>query len=100
MGKVRCGFIKVAAAVPQVKVAHCGHNAEAVITLATEAKTAGASVVIFPELTLTGATCGSLYRQSALTEAAERGLQSILDAHLPIVTVVGLPVKRNGKIYN
>ena len=100
MGKVRCGFIKVAAAVPQVKVAHCGHNAEAVITLATEAKTAGASVVLFPELTLTGATGGSLYRQSALTEAAERGLQSILDAHLPIVIVVGLPVKRNGKIYN
>ena len=100
MGKVRCGFIKVAAAVPQVKVAHCVHNAEAVIALATEAKAAGASVVLFPELTLTGATCGSLYRQSALTEAAERGLQSILDAHLPIVTVVGLPVKRNGKIYN
>lgn len=100
MGKVRCGFIKVASAVPQVKVAHCGHNAEAVIALATEAKAAGASVVLFPELTLTGATCGSLYRQSALTEAAERGLQSILDAHLPIVTVVGLPVKRNGKIYN
>ena len=100
MGKVRCGFIKVAAAVPQVKVAHCGHNAEAVITLATEAKAAGASVVVFPELTLTGATCGSLYRQSALTDAAERALQSILDAELPIVTVVGLPIKRNGKIYN
>ena len=100
MGKVRCGFIKVAAAVPQVKVAHCGHNAEAVITLATEAKAAGASVVVFPELTLTGATCGSLYRQSALTDAAERALQAILDAELPIVTVVGLPIKRNGKIYN
>ena len=100
MGKVRCGFIKVAAAVPTIKVAHCSHNAEAVIALAAEAKAAGASVVLFPELTLTGATCGSLYRQSALTEAAERGLQSILDAHLPIVTIVGLPVKRNGKIYN
>ena len=100
MGKVRCGFIKVAAAVPQVKVAHCGHNAEAVITLATEAKAAGASVVVFPELTLTGATCGSLYRQSALTDAAERALQAILDAELPIVTVAGLPIKRNGKIYN
>lgn len=100
MGKVRCGFIKVAAAVPQVKVAHCGHNAEAVITLATEAKAAGASVVVFPELTLTGATCGSLYRQSALTDAAERALQAILDAELPIVIVVGLPIKRNGKIYN
>ena len=100
MGKVRCGFYKVAAAVPTIKVAHCSHNTEAVIALAAEAKTAGASVVLFPELTLTGATCGDLYRQQALLDAAQRGLQSILDANLPIVTVVGLPVKRNGKIYN
>ncbi len=100
MGKVRCGFFKVAAAVPQVKVALCSHNAKEVIALAKEAKAAGASVVLFPELALTGATCGDLYRQQALLDAAERGLQSILDAQLPIVTVVGLPVKRNGKIFN
>ena len=100
MGKVRCGFFKVAAAVPQVKVALCSHNAKEVIALAKEAKVAGASVVLFPELALTGATCGDLYRQQALLDAAERGLQSILDAQLPIVTVVGLPVKRNGKIFN
>ncbi|MBE6192763.1 MAG: NAD(+) synthase [Rikenellaceae bacterium] len=100
MGKVRCGFFKVAAAVPQVKVALCSHNTKEVIVLAKEAKAAGASVVLFPELALTGATCGDLYRQQALLDAAERGLQSILDAQLPIVTVVGLPVKRNGKIFN
>jgi NAD+ synthase (glutamine-hydrolysing) len=100
MGKVRCGFYKVAAAVPTIKVAHCSHNAKAIISLAEEAKANGASVVLFPELSLTGATCGDLYRQQALLDAAQRGLQSILDANLPIVTVVGLPVKHNGKIFN
>lgn len=100
MGKVRFGFFKVAAAVPTIKVAHCSYNAEAIISLAAEAQCAGASVVLFPELTLTGATCGDLYRQQALIDAAERALQRVLDANLPIVTVVGLPIKHNGKILN
>ena len=100
MGKVRFGFFKVAAAVPTIKVAHCGHNAEAAITLAAKAQEAGASIVVFPELTLTGATCGDLYRQQTLIDAAERALQRVLDANLQIVTLLGLPIKHNGKILN
>ena len=70
----RFGFVKVAAATPLVKIADCHANAEAIDKLTAEAVERGASVVVFPELSLTGYTCGDLFLQSRLLEAGDEAL--------------------------
>ena len=60
---MRDGFIKVAAATPKIQVADPAHNAQAVITLLREAEEQGVRVMAFPELCLTGYTCGDLFLQ-------------------------------------
>ena len=64
--KSRYGFVKVAAATPLVKVADCRANAEAIDRMTAEAVERGVSVVVFPELSITGYTCGDLFLQSHL----------------------------------
>lgn len=100
MGRIRGGFLKVAAAVPVVKVAHCAANAEAISSLITSAAERGVSVVAFPELSITGATCGDLFRQGQLLDAAEAALESLLTHFEPIVSVVGMPIRYNSHLYD
>ena len=100
MGKVRYGFVKVAAAVPKVSIADCSTNIESILALTAEAEARGASIVLFPELSITASTCGDLFRQQCLLEAAEQALQTLIDAQLPIVAIVGLPVRYNSRLYN
>lgn len=96
------GFVKVAAAVPTVAVADCSTNAARIETLMLSAEAAGVAVTLFPELSLTGATCGDLLMQRALLEAAEAALQHLVDvsAELQGAFVVGLPVEVRGGVYN
>ena len=65
------GFIRTAAAVPVVKVADVAHNVEEICRLVGEAADKEVSLAVFPELSLTGSTCGDLFGNSPLTKAAE-----------------------------
>ena len=64
------GFVKVAVATPEVRLADCAENARACAALTCEAAEQGVKVVVFPELCLTGYTCGDLFTHDALLDAA------------------------------
>ena len=72
------GFIRVAAAVPKVKVANPRENVAEICSLASEAFDNGTSLVVFPELSVTGYTCGDLFGQETLIKGAEEGIARIL----------------------
>ena len=96
------GFIKIACAVPQLKVADCNYNTENILDLITEAYSKGVKVVCFPELCITGYTCSDLFLQSVLLESAKNSIQKIAEntSELEIISIVGLPFVYSGKIYN
>ena len=96
------GFIRTAAAVPAVKVADTIYNAEEICNLIGKAKESRTSLVVFPELCVTGATCGDLFRQSLLIKGAEEGVARIAEAcrQTDMTVVVGAPVPYGGRLYN
>lgn len=96
------GFVRVAAATPRVSVANVEENARRVGEMVRQAAEAGCGAVCFPELALTGYTCGDLFRDRALLSGAERALASLLEetAGLDILCAVGVPVPWNGALYN
>ena len=100
MGRVRGGFIKVAAATPRVAVADCATNAKRIGSLIFKAAEEGVSIITFPELSITGSTCGVLYSQQSLLEAAESALNSLLLIPEQIISVVGMPIMYNSHIYD
>ncbi len=98
--KNRFGFVKVAAATPLVKVADCRANAEAIDRMTAEAVERGVSIVVFPELSITGYTCGDLFLQSRLLEAGDEALAYLLANPRPIVSIVGMPIYYKNNLYN
>ena len=96
------GFVKVAAATPVVRVADTKANTEAHIALAQKAYAEGVRVLVFPELSLTGATCGDLFTNDTLLQGAQDALIAYLDhtKELDMVSVVGLPYSAHAKVYN
>ncbi|MBR6553950.1 MAG: NAD(+) synthase [Clostridia bacterium] len=96
------GFYKVGCGVPRIKVANPAYNAGEIIKLMEEAKEAGCSILLTPELSLSGATCGDLFYQRSLLNACEEALETILEASKgsSMITVVGLPVANGGRLYN
>ena len=98
----RFGYLKVAAAVPHVRVADCRWNAGRAVELIERAAERGAALVVFPELSLTGYTCGDLFLQSGLLRAAEESLADLLrrTADLPLAAIVGMPVPLGPALYN
>ena len=96
------GFVKVAAATPEIRVADCAYNTEAVLSLWKEADALGCHLAAFPELVLTGATCGDLFLHQTLLDGALAGLQTLLEAskELNSVAIVGMPLVHKGKLYN
>lgn len=96
------GFIKIACATPEIKVADCDYNADKIIEMITDAHKRGVKAVCFPELSITGYTCGDLFLQSSLLDSAEKNLLKIVSktADMEIVSIVGLPFAYMGKIYN
>ena len=99
---MRDGFIKIAAATPDLHVADCEYNAAEIIRQAKQAASKGAKLITFPELCLTGYTCGDLFLQEMLLEGAMQALGTVCreTAELQAVIVVGLPMRYNGKLYN
>lgn len=96
-------FIRIACAVPEVRVADVMKNAEDICGQIQEADTVGCDLVVFPELALTGYTCADLFFQDTLMTAAMEGLQKIMDCtaqHPGVTVVVGTPVLLEGQMYN
>lgn len=96
------GFIKIACATPPLKVADCDYNTDKIIEMIIEAHSKGVKIICFPELSVTGYTCGDLFLQSALGYSAENNLIRLADetSNLEIVSIVGLPFSYMGKLYN
>lgn len=96
------GFVKVAAATPEIKVADCPYNTNAVLTLWRQAEAQGCQLVVFPELVLTGYTCSDLFLQPVLLNGCLEGLQTLLEASkaMQSVAVVGAPLVHEGKLFN
>ncbi len=96
------GFIKVCAASPRIRVADTAYNSNECIKLANEANELGAKLIVFPELTLTGATCGDLFYSERLLDGALEALKNYMysTSMLDLVSVIGLPFCANDKLYN
>ena len=95
-------FIRIICAVPAVKVGDVKKNAADICAAMEDADRQEADIVLFPELSLTGYTCGDLFYQDTLLRGAEQALSTVLEAtrNLEVVTAVGLPVQVHGKLYN
>ena len=77
---MRDGFVKVAAATPKIRVADCEYNAGEIVRLCREAAGLGVKILVFPELCVTGYTCGDLFLQDTLIDAAAKALAQIAEA--------------------
>ncbi len=96
------GFIKLAAAQPEILVAAPTKNVPAITALIDEAYEAGVHVLAFPELSITGATCGDLFLTDSLIKNTLTALEQIKNhtAGKKMLTFVGAPLKILGKLYN
>lgn len=96
------GFIKVAAAIPRVHVADCKFNAGQIESLIAIAEGENIQIVSFPELCVTGYTCGDLFAQQLLLESAESALVQILSntRQLDVVAILGMPIAVNSSLIN
>lgn len=96
------GFIRLCAATPPCRVANPRANAAAILAQYREAAQNGAALAVFPELCLTGYTCGDLFHQQRLLDGALEGLQTILagTGDLATLALVGLPLRRGDRLYN
>ncbi|MBQ8408650.1 MAG: NAD(+) synthase [Clostridia bacterium] len=96
------GYIKVASATPTLKVADTVFNANACIDLACRASELGVKVLVFPELALTGYSCGDLFNTDSLLDGALAGLRDYIysTAMYDMISVIGLPIAYSDKIYN
>ncbi|NCC10405.1 MAG: NAD(+) synthase [Bacteroidia bacterium] len=96
------GFVKVASAIPHVKVADCQYNVQRIERQIEEAESQQVHIIAFPELSITGYTCGDLFSQQLLLEESEMALFKLLNntRQLDIIAIVGLPVIVNSTIIN
>ena len=96
------GFIRTAAAVPTVRVADISYNVSEICRLADEAFEKEVSLIAFPELSLTGYSCGDLFGQSLLIKGAEDGVKKIVDFSRgkALTIVVGAPVSYRSRLYS
>ena len=96
------GFIKVSCATPHIKVADCDYNADRVIDIILESDKNGVKLIAFPELCITGYTCGDLFLQEKLIKSAFESILRIKNEtkNLDIISIVGAPIRCKGKLYN
>ncbi len=96
------GFIRVAAATPKIQVADCAGNQQSILDLILEASSQKVSLIIFPELCLTGYTCSDLFLSRTLLAGARQALADLVTATsaLDIVCAVGLPMAEGSALYN
>ena len=96
------GFVRTAAAVPVVRIADVAYNTAEICRLAGEAFEKEVSLVVFPELSLTGYSCGDLFGQNLLVQAAEDGVKKILEFSRGknMAIVAGAPVPYRSRLYS
>ena len=96
------GYIKVAAAIPSVRVGDCNYNVSEIEKMIISAEGTGVEIIVFPELSITGYTCQDLFRQEQLIDAAEMSIMKLLDfsRQLDIISIVGAPVIVGGLLLN
>ena len=99
---MRHGFIKVAAATPDIRVADVDYNKGQIIKQMDEAADAGAKIIVFPELCITGYTCSDLFLQDILLNSAKKALVEIAEhtKNLDALVFVGVPIAVSGELYN
>lgn len=99
---MKYGIIKVASAVPTVKVADCRQNIKEIELLIAQAEGQGAEIIVFPELCITGYTCQDLFRQQILLDAAENCVMQLLEfsRQLDIISIVGVPIVAGDLLLN
>lgn len=96
------GFIKIASAIPAVKVANCQYNIEQIESMVKSADKEGVEIIVFPELSVTGYSCQDLFRQRLLLEEAEHAVEDLLEktCNLDIITIIGIPVVAGDLLLN
>ena len=96
------GFVKVASAIPTIKVADCDYNEKQIENLVVQAEGKGVEIICFPELCITGYTCGDLFSQQLLIDSSENALFKLLDftRSLNIITIIGMPIQCRNCLLN
>lgn len=96
------GFIRVAAAIPEIKVADCKFNCSKMIEMIEQAERDQVEIISFPELSITGYTCGDLFLQQQLLKDAENALTALLLASYAnnVIVIVGMPLRCEQQLYN
>lgn len=100
--KMKHGFIKVAAATPNITVADCSANINEILKIWKNADSHGVDLLVFPELCVTGATCSDLFLSGTLLSSAEAAISSFLKqtTESSMISIIGFPAVVNDKIYN
>lgn len=96
------GYVRVAASVPELKVANIEFNVKEIIKEIRKLYREGVQIVSFPELSITGYTCGDLFKQDFLINKALEGLDTLIKetSKLDIITIVGMPIRINNKLFD
>ena len=96
------GFVKIASAIPSVRVADCQFNIEQIESMVVQAEGRGVEIICFPELSITSYTCQDLFQQQLIIDEAEMALIHLMNfsRSLDIISIVGLPVAYNGCLLN
>ncbi|HMF19537.1 MAG TPA: nitrilase-related carbon-nitrogen hydrolase, partial [Gemmataceae bacterium] len=97
------GFVRVAAAVPALRVADCAFNISRILGLMERAQKEQVAILVFPELAVTGYTCADLFHQITLQRAAQDALTELAKAGQKVftgLTVVGLPLVVEDQLFN
>ena len=99
---MRQGFVKVAAVTPDIRVADVEYNTKQICAALDEAAQERAKIVVFPELCVTGYTCGDLFAQDVLLQAAKTAIKKIAayTEEKDMLAFVGTPLQVDGKLYN
>lgn len=96
------GFVRVGAAVPELRVANCEFNANEIISLMKQAEEKGIEILAFPELSISAYTCADLFFQSRLLDECQLQLKAILEVStvLNLVSIVGMPLYHSNQLFN
>ncbi len=96
------GFVRVACATPEIKLADCKNNAKKMLSLIKEANEKNVSIIVFPELSISGYTCGNLFFNKDLQKTTNEALSFILKEtkSYEMLIIVGLACKFNSSLYN
>lgn len=96
------GFVRVAAAIPKLRVADCAYNVSCMVNLVRQGEAEKVQVICFPELSITGYTCADLFFQQQLLADAEKALNELqlLTFSTTAVIIVGMPVRVQSQLFN